>query len=104
MNDIPNVFCYSNAKQYKGGEEMDTKSTEFEELEKKAIFKISKKFNNSFFIIISLIFIAIVIGLFINSYFVHKEILYASNMCYENNGFPIVERGFMSLSWAVTCK
>lgn len=70
----------------------------------KDTFKISKKINSSIFIVISLIFIVMVIGLFINSYFVHDEIIFASNLCYENKGFPTVERGFLSLSWAVTCK
>ncbi|MGE7114583.1 hypothetical protein [Lysinibacillus sp. NPDC047702] len=70
----------------------------------KNTFNTSEKFYNSLFAVISLLFIAMVIGLFINSYFVSDVIINESNMCYDNNGSPIVERGFMSLSWSITCE
>lgn len=67
-------------------------------------FTVNGKLKRGLLIITFLAFITIMISLYTNSYFVHKEIMYATNMCFENNGFPIVRKGFLSINWSVTCE
>lgn len=45
----------------------------------------------------------IAIGLTIDLYLTHKEIMEATNACYDRNGYPIVHKeGFIS-NWSFTC-
>lgn len=39
----------------------------------------------------------------VNSYFGHKEILAASNGCYESNGMPVVSKDRFALNWSFSC-
>ncbi len=60
--------------------------------------------KRKFLIIGLLAFIGVIICLYINSYFVHKEIMHATNMCFDNNGIPQVSKGLLSSSWSFTCE
>ncbi|WP_107925387.1 hypothetical protein [Lysinibacillus parviboronicapiens] len=60
--------------------------------------------KKNFLIIGLLTFIGVMLGLYINTYFVHKEIMHMTNTCFENKGVPTVSKGFLSISWSLTCK
>ncbi|KGR77067.1 hypothetical protein [Ureibacillus sinduriensis] len=54
-------------------------------------------------LILSSLALMVVIGLSIDLYLTHKEIMEASNACYNLDGYPVVHKeGFIS-NWSFTC-
>lgn len=54
-------------------------------------------------IIISSFAIMIAIGLSIDMYLTHKEIMDAANACYDRNGNPTVHKDGLISNWSFTC-
>lgn len=54
-------------------------------------------------IIISSFAIMIAIGLSIDMYLTHKEIMDAANACYDRNGNPTVHKEGLISNWSFTC-
>lgn len=65
--------------------------------------KVYLSLKKQFVIIISSLAIMIAIGLSIDIYLTHKEIMEASNACYDRNGYPIVHKEGLISNWSFTC-
>ncbi|MDN4491970.1 hypothetical protein [Ureibacillus aquaedulcis] len=61
------------------------------------------RFKKQIVLIISSLAIMVAIGLSIDMYLTHKEILDASNACYDRNGYPIVHKEGPVSNWSFTC-
>ncbi len=47
--------------------------------------------------------VLVVFCLFVNAFFVHKEIMSASNTCYNTGGNPTVIKDRFALDWSFSC-
>ena len=70
----------------------------------RSVIKVSFRLKKPAIIIISSFAIMIAIGLSIDMYLTHKEIMDAANACYNLNGNPIVHKeGLITSNWSFTC-
>ena len=72
-------------------------------LNKECKEKVSFNLKRQVVIIISSLAIMIAIGLSIDMYLTHKEIMEATNACTNLNGNPIVHKEGLISNWSFTC-
>jgi len=64
---------------------------------------VSFSLKKQLVIILTSLIVMIAIGLSIDMYLTHKEIMEAANACYDRNGYPIVHKVGLVSNWSFTC-
>lgn len=65
--------------------------------------KVNNSIKKQIVLILSSLALMVAIGLSIDMYLTHKEIMEASNACYNRNGYPIVHKEGFVPKWSFTC-